>query len=113
MPSRRGKRIGADDSVNDLLFTVPAEDAPTVRCCISNRKTIEELSALLVRTQRNGRRRATPLCVLEETNADSTTTRVTVWRDGKRRDLLRSADAQSYRVRRRCEFCRLTGLPAN
>ena len=83
---------------------------------ISDRKTIEELSALLVRTHPAQPVDAgqTPLCVLEETNADGTTTRVTVWRDGKDVIFSSSADAQSYRVPgAAAEFCRLTGLPAN
>ena len=106
-----------DDSVSSLLFSVPAEDsADSTVLHISDRKTIEELSALLVRTHPaqpvdTGQ---TPLCVLEETNADGTTTRVTVWRDGKDVIFSSSADAQSYRVPgAAAEFCRLTGLPAN
>ena len=83
---------------------------------ISDRKTIEELSALLVRTHPAQPVDAaqTPLCVLEESNADGTTTRVTVWRDGKDVIFASSADAQSYRVPgAAAEFCRLTGLPEN
>ena len=82
----------------------------------SDRKTIEELSALLVRTHPAQPVDAaqTPLCVLEETNADGTTTRVTVWRDGKDVIFSSSTDAQSYRVPgAAAEFCRLTGLPEN
>ena len=106
-----------DDSVSSLLFSVPAEDsADSTTLHISDRKTIEELSALLVRTHPAQPVDAgqTPLCVLEETNADGTTTRVTVWRDGKDVIFSSSADAQSYRVPgAAAEFCRLTGLPAN
>ena len=106
-----------DDSVSSLLFSVPAEDsADSTVLHISDRKTIEELSALLVRTHPAQPVDAgqTPLCVLEETNADGTTTRVTVWRDGKDVIFSSSADAQSYRVPgAAAEFCRLTGLPAN
>ena len=50
-----------DDSVSSLLFSVPAEDsADSTVLHISDRKTIEELSALLVRTRpgATGRRRA-------------------------------------------------------
>ena len=106
-----------DDSVSSLLFSVPAEDsADSTVLHISDRKTIEELSALLVRTHPAQPVDAgqTPLCVLEETNADGTTTRVTVWRDGKDVIFSSSADAQSYRVPgAAAEFCRLTGLPEN
>ena len=106
-----------DDSVSSLLFSVPAEDsADSTTLHISDRKTIEELSALLVRTHPAQPVDAaqTPLCVLEETNADGTTTRVTVWRDGKDVIFSSSADAQSYRVPgAAAEFCRLTGLPEN
>ena len=106
-----------DDSVSSLLFSVPAEDsADSTTLHISDRKTIEELSALLVRTHPAQPVDAaqTPLCVLEETNADGTTTRVTVWRDGKDVIFSSSADAQSYRVPgAAADFCRLTGLPAN
>ncbi|MFR5421400.1 MAG: hypothetical protein ACLTG4_05215 [Oscillospiraceae bacterium] len=106
-----------DDSVSSLLFSVPAEDsADSTVLHISDRKTIEELSALLVRTHPAQPVDAgqAPLCVLEETNADGTTTRVTVWRDGKDVIFSSSADAQSYRVPgAAAEFCRLTGLPAN
>ena len=106
-----------DDSVSSLLFSVPAEDsADSTTLHISDRKTIEELSALLVRTHPAQPVDAaqTPLCVLEESNADGTTTRVTVWRDGKDVIFASSADAQSYRVPgAAAEFCRLTGLPEN
>ena len=106
-----------DDSVSSLLFSVPAEDsADSTTLHISDRKTIEELSALLVRTHPAQPVDAaqTPLCVLEETNADGTTTRVTVWRDGKDVIFSSSTDAQSYRVPgAAAEFCRLTGLPEN
>lgn len=106
-----------DDSVSSLLFSVPAEDsAGSTTLHISDHKTIEELSALLVRTHPAQPVDAaqTPLCVLEETNADGTTTRVTVWRDGKDVIFASSTDAQSYRVpSAAAEFCRLTGLPEN
>lgn len=106
-----------DDSVSSLLFSVPAEDsADSTTLHISDRKTIEELSALLVRTHPAQPVDAgqTPLCVLEETNADGTTTRVTVWRDGKDVIFASSTDAQSYRVPSdAAEFCRLTGLLEN
>lgn len=106
-----------DDSVSSLLFSVPAEDsADSTTLHISDRKTIEELSALLVRTHPAQPVDAgqTPLCVLEETNADGTTTRVTVWRDGKDVIFSSSTDAQPYRVPgAAAEFCRLTGLPEN
>lgn len=106
-----------DDSVSSLLFSVPAEDsADSTTLHISDRKTIEELSALLVRTHPAQPVDAgqTPLCVLEETNADGTTTRVTVWRDGKDVIFASSTDAQSYRVpSAAAEFCRLTGLLEN
>lgn len=106
-----------DDSVSSLLFSVPAEDsADSTTLHISDRKTIEELSALLVRTHPAQPVDAgqTPLCVLEETNADGTTTRVTVWRDGKDVIFASSTDAQFYRVpSAAAEFCRLTGLPEN
>ena len=106
-----------DDSVSSLLFSVPAEDSAdhaTLR--ISDRKAIEELSALLVRTHPAQPVDAgqTPLCVLEETSDDGTTTRVTIWRDGKDVIFVSSADAQYYRVAgAAAEFCRLTGLPEN
>ena len=103
-----------DDSVSSLLFSVPAEDSvDSTTLHISDRKTIEELSALLVRTHPAQPVDAaqTPLCVLEESNADGTTTRVTVWRDGKDVIFASSADAQSYRVPgAAAEFCRLTGF---
>lgn len=106
-----------DDSVSSLLFSVPAEDiAGSTTLRISDRKTIEELSVLLVRTHPAQPVDAgqTPLCVLEETSDDGTTTRVTVWRDGKDVIFSSSADAQSYRVPgAAAEFCRLTGLPEN
>ena len=106
-----------DDSVSSLLFSVPAEDsADSTTLHISDHKTIEELSALLVRTHPAQPVDAaqTPLCVLEESNADGTITRVTVWRDGKDVIFASSADAQSYRVPgAAAEFCRLTGLPEN
>ena len=106
-----------DDSVSSLLFSVPAEDiAGSTTLRISDRKTIEELSVLLVRTHPAQPVDAgqTPLCVLEETSDDGTTTRVTVWRDGKDVIFVSSADAQSYRVPgAAAEFCRLTGLPEN
>ena len=106
-----------DDSVSSLLFSVPAEDsANSTTLHISDRKTIEELSALLVRTHPTQPVDAaqTPLCVLEETSDDGTTTRVTVWRDGKDVIFASSTDAQSYRVpSAAAEFCRLTGLPEN
>lgn len=106
-----------DDSVSSLLFSVPAEDsADNTTLHISDRKAIEELSALLVRTHPAQTVDAgqTPLCVLEETNADGTTTRVTVWRDGEDVIFVSSADAQYYRVPgAAAEFCRLTGLPEN
>lgn len=106
-----------DDSVSSLLFSVPAEDsADSTTLHISDHKTIEKLSALLVRTHPAqpvdvGQ---TPLCVLEETSDDGTTTRVTVWRDGKDVIFVSSADAQYYRVPgAAAEFCQLTGLPEN
>ena len=103
-----------DDSVSSLLFSVPAEDsADSTVLHISDRKTIEELSALLVRTHpaqlrsTPGRRRR--CACWKETNADGTTTRVTVWRDGKRRDLLQQCGcAVLPRARRRCRV-----LPAD
>lgn len=106
-----------DDSVSSLLFSVPAEDsADNTTLHISDRKAIEELSALLVRTHPAQPVDAgqTPLCVLEETGTDGTTTRVTIWRDGKDVIFVSSADAQYYRVPgAAAEFCRLTGLPEN
>ena len=81
---------------------------------ISERKTIEAISALLVRTQPTQPPDAAnaPLCTLEETNADGTVTRVTVWLDGKDLVFTSSTDAQYYRVPgAAAEFCRLTGLP--
>lgn len=104
-----------DDGVSSLLFSVPAEDsADNTTLHISDRKAIEELSALLVRTHPAQPVDAgqTPLCVLEETGADGTTTRVTIWRDGKDVIFVSSADAQYYRVPgAAAQFCRLTGLP--
>lgn len=106
-----------DDSVSSLLFSVPAEDsADSTTLHISDRKTIEALSALLVRTQPVQPLDAdqTPLCVLEETSADGVTTRVTVWCDGKDVVFVSSTDTQYYRVPdAAAEFCRLTGLPEN
>ncbi len=106
-----------DDSVSSLLFSVPAEDsADHATLHISDHKTIEKLSALLVRTHPAQPIDAgqTPLCVFEETDADGTTTRVTIWRDGKDVIFVSSADAQYYRVPgAAAEFCRLTGLPEN
>mgnify|MGYP006993498489 CR=1 FL=1 len=90
--------------------------ARTARHCTSDRKTIEALSALLVRTQPVQPLDAdrTPLCVLEETSADGVTTRVTVWCDGKDVVFVSSTDTQYYRVPdAAAEFCRLTGLPEN
>lgn len=106
-----------DDSVSSLLFSVPAESsADSTTLHISDRKTIEALSALLVRTQPVQPLDAdrTPLCVLEETSADGVTTRVTVWCDGKDVVFISSTDTQYYRVPdAAAEFCRLTGLPEN
>lgn len=106
-----------DDSVSSLLFSVPAESsADSTTLHISDRKTIEALSALLVRTQPVQPLDAdrTPLCVLEETSADGMTTRVTVWCDGKDVVFVSSTDTQYYRVPdAAAEFCRLTGLPEN
>ena len=106
-----------DDSVSGLLFSVPAESsADSTTLHISDRKTIEALSALLVRTQPVQPLDAdrTPLCVLEETSADGVTTRVTVWCDGKDVVFVSSTDTQYYRVPdAAAEFCRLTGLPDN
>lgn len=106
-----------DDSVSSLLFSVPAESsADSTTLHISDRKTIEALSALLVRTQPVQPLDAdrTPLCVLEETSADGVTTRVTVWCDGKDVVFVSSTDTQYYRVPdAAAEFCRLTGLPKN
>lgn len=106
-----------DDSVSSLLFSVPAEDsADSTTLHISDRKTIEALSALLVRTQPVQPLDAdrAPLCVLEETSADGVTTRVTVWCDGKDVVFVSSTDTQYYRVPdAAAEFCRLTGLPEN
>lgn len=108
-----------DDSVSSLLFSVPNDsakgsgaDSSTLH--ISERKTIEALSALLVRTQPTQPPDAAnaPLCTLEETNADGSVTQVTVWRDGKDIIFVSSTDAQHYRVPgAAAEFCRLTGLP--
>lgn len=107
-----------DDSVSSLLFSVPNDsakgsgaDSSTLH--ISERKTIEALSALLVRTQPTQPPDAAnaPLCTLEETNADGSVTQVTVWRDGKDIIFASSTDAQHYRVPgAAAEFCRLTGL---
>ena len=100
-----------DDSVSSLLFSVPAESsADSTTLHISDRKTIEALSALLVRTQPVQPLDAdrTPLCVLEETSADGVTTRVTVWCDGKDVVFVSSTDTQYYRVPdAAAEFCRL------
>lgn len=108
-----------DDSVSSLLFSVPNDsakgsgaDSSTLH--ISERKTIEALSALLVRTQPTQPPDAAnaPLCTLEETNADGSVTQVTVWLDGKDIIFVSSTDAQHYRVPgAAAEFCRLTGLP--
>ena len=108
-----------DDSVSSLLFSVPNDsakgsgaDSSTLH--ISERKTIEALSALLVRTQPTQPPDAAnaPLCTLEETNADGSVTQVTVWLDGKDIIFTSSTDAQHYRVPgAAAEFCRLTGLP--
>ena len=90
-----------DDSVSSLLFSVPAESsADSTTLHISDRKTIEALSALLVRTQPVQPLDAdrTPLCVLEETSADGVTTRVTVWCDGKDVVFVSSTDTQYYRA---------------
>lgn len=107
-----------DDSVSSLLFSVPNDsakgsgtDSSTLH--ISERKTIEALSALLVRTQPTQPPDAAnaPLCTLEETNADGSVTQVTVWLDGKDIIFASSTDAQHYRVPgAAAEFCRLTGL---
>ena len=94
-----------DDSVSSLLFSVPNDsangsgaDSSTLH--ISERKTIEALSALLVRTQPTQPPDAAnaPLCTLEETNADGSVTQVTVWLDGKDIIFASSTDAQHYRV---------------
>lgn len=108
-----------DDSVSSLLFSVPNDsakgsgaDSSTLH--ISERKTIEALSALLVRTQPTQPPDAAnaPLCTLEETNADGSVTQVTVWLDGKDIIFASSTDAQHYRVPgAAAEFCHLTGLP--
>lgn len=108
-----------DDSVSSLLFSVPNDNAKgsgadSSTLHISERKTIEALSALLVRTQPTQPPDAAnaPLCTLEETNADGSVTQVTVWLDGKDIIFASSTDAQHYRVPgAAAEFCRLTGLP--
>ena len=108
-----------DDSVSSLLFSVPDDNtkgsgAESGTLHISDRKTIEALSELLVRTQPTQQPDAAnaPLCTLEETSADGTVTRVTVWLDGKDIIFVSSTDAQYYRVPdAAAEFCRLTGLP--
>lgn len=110
-----------DDSVSSLLFSVPDDNtkgsgAESGTLHISDRKTIEALSELLVRTQPTQQPDAAnaPLCTLEETSADGTVTRVTVWLDGKDIIFVSSTDAQYYRVPdAAAEFCRLTGLPEN
>lgn len=110
-----------DDSVSSLLFSVPDDNtkgsgAESGTLHISDRKTIEALSELLVRTQPTQPPDAAnaPLCTLEETSADGTVTRVTVWLDGKDIIFVSSTDAQYYRVPdAAAEFCRLTGLPEN
>lgn len=110
-----------DDSVSSLLFSVPDDNtkgsgAESDTLHISDRKTIEALSELLVRTQPTQQPDAAnaPLCTLEETSADGTVTRVTVWLDGKDIIFVSSTDAQYYRVPdAAAEFCRLTGLPEN
>ena len=110
-----------DDSVSSLLFSVPDDNAKgsgaeSGTLHISDRKTIEALSKLLVRTQPTQQPDAAnaPLCTLEETSADGTVTRVTVWLDGKDIIFVSSTDAQYYRVPdAAAEFCRLTGLPEN
>lgn len=110
-----------DDSVSSLLFSVPDDNtkgsgAESSTLHISDRKTIEALSELLVRTQPTQQPDAAnaPLCTLEETSADGTVTRVTVWLDGKDIIFVSSTDAQYYRVPdAAAEFCRLTGLPEN
>lgn len=110
-----------DDSVSSLLFSVPDDNtkgsgAESSTLHISDRKTIEALSELLVRTQPTQQPDAAnaPLCTLEETSADGTATRVTVWIDGKDIVFVSSTDAQYYRVPdAAAEFCRLTGLPEN
>ena len=108
-----------DDSVSSLLFSVPDDStkgsgAESGTLHISDRKTIEALSELLVRTQPTQPPDAAnaPLCTLEETNADGSVTQVTVWLDGKDIIFASSTDAQHYRVPgAAAEFCRLTGLP--
>ena len=110
-----------DDSVSSLLFSVPDDNtkgsgAESSTLHISDRKTIEALSELLVRTQptQPPDTANAPLCTLEETSADGTVTRVTVWLDGKDIIFVSSTDAQYYRVPdAAAEFCRLTGLPEN
>lgn len=110
-----------DDSVSSLLFSVPDDNtkgsgAESGTLHISDRKTIEALSELLVRTQPTQPPDAAnaPLCTLEETSADGTVTQVTVWLDGKDIIFSSSTDAQHYRVPgAAAEFCRLTGLPEN
>lgn len=108
-----------DDSVSSLLFSVPDDStkgsgAESGTLHISDRKTIEALSELLVRTQptQPPDTSSAPLCTLEETNADGSVTQVTVWLDGKDIIFASSTDAQHYRVPgAAAEFCRLTGLP--
>ena len=110
-----------DDSVSSLLFSVPDDNtkgsgAESGTLHISDRKTIEALSELLVRTQPTQQPDAAnaPPCTLEETSADGTATRVTVWLDGKDIIFVSSTDTQYYRVPdAAAEFCRLTGLPEN
>lgn len=110
-----------DDSVSSLLFSVPDDNtkgsgAESGTLHISDRKTIEALSELLVRTQptQPPDTSSAPLCTLEETSADGTVTRVTVWLDGMDIIFVSSTDAQYYRVPdAAAEFCRLTGLPEN
>lgn len=110
-----------DDSVSSLLFSVPDDNtkgsgAESGTLHISDCKTIEALSELLVRTQPTQQpdTSSAPLCTLEETSADGTATRVTVWLDGKDIIFVSSTDAQYYRVPdAAAEFCRLTGLPEN
>lgn len=119
-PSGSGSTV-LDDSVSSLLFSVPDDNtkgsgAESGTLHISDRKTIEALSELLVRTQPTQPPDAAnaPLCTLEETSADGTVTRVTVWLDGKDIIFVSSTDAQYYRVPdAAAEFCRLTGLPEN
>lgn len=106
-----------DDSVSSLLFSVPAESsADSTTLHISDRKTIEASTALLVRTQPVPAARCRPDTAVragrdQRRRRDHTCDRL-VRRQGRG---LHQQHGYTVlpRARRRRRVCRLTGLPKN